>query len=316
MNIQQIKYVLAVVDLKNFQLAAEQCFVTQSTLSTMIAKLENEIGLKIFNRKTKPVSITADGESIISYMRRVDYEFDTMKNHIAELKGKVQGELKIAVIPTIAPYLLPLIANKFSNRLPDVNINVKEMTTSEIKQALKLRILDIGVLALPLEDHEIDEFEIYTEPFVVFDCTGNLRYENVTLEELDYSNICLLAEGHCLRTQVQKICDLSDIHTTQVNNFNFESGSMESLIKITKSRKGLTILPDLASLDLSNEDKQYLIPFKSPKPARIVGAVTQKFFIKKRLLNELIKVISEEVHPLLDHQKHQKHQKILKPLEK
>lgn len=311
MNIQQIEYVLAVVDLKNFQLAAEKCFVTQSTLSTMIGKLEAEIGIKIFNRKTKPVTITSEGEVIIEGMRRVIYEIEAMKNIVAELKGKLEGELKVGVIPTIAPYLLPLISNEFADALPDVNIKVKEMTTTEISEALKIRTLDIGILALPLDDTEIKETQIYSEPFLVYDCTDGDHDKKVTLENLDYTKICLLEEGHCLRTQVQKICELSNLYPSKYNNFDFQSGSMESLLRITKSRKGLTIIPHLAMFNFSKEDLSKIIEFQSPQPARMVGLVTNKFFVKKKLLEELHKVIQKVITPLLPQNQDQQ---IVKPV--
>lgn len=311
MNIQQIEYVLAVVDLKNFQLAAEKCFVTQSTLSTMIGKLEAEIGIKIFNRKTKPVSITSEGKAIIDRMRRVVYEIDAMKNVVAELKGKLEGELKVGVIPTIAPYLLPLISNDFADAIPKVNIKVKEMTTTEIAQNLKMRTLDIGILALPLDDAEIKEIELYSEPFLVYDCTDNEHEKKVTLEDLDYTKICLLEEGHCLRTQVQKICELSNLYISRYNNFDFQSGSMESLLRITKSRNGLTIIPHLAMTTFSKEEQAKIIEFQSPQPARMVGLATNKFFVKEKLLQELHNVIKGVVTPLLP--QNQK-QQIVKPL--
>lgn len=311
MNIQQIEYVLAVVDLKNFQLAAEKCFVTQSTLSTMIGKLEAEIGIKIFNRKTKPVTITSEGEVIIESMRRVIYEIEAMKNIVAELKGKLEGELKVGVIPTIAPYLLPLISNEFADALPDVNIKVKEMTTTEISEALKIRTLDIGILALPLDDIEINETQIYSEPFLVYDCTDGDHDKKVTLENLDYTKICLLEEGHCLRTQVQKICELSNLYPSKYNNFDFQSGSMESLLRITKSRKGLTIIPHLAMSNFSKEDLSKIIEFQSPQPARMVGLVTNKFFVKKKLLEELRRVIQKVITPLLPQNQDQQ---IVKPV--
>ncbi len=311
MNIQQIEYVLAVVDLKNFQLAAEKCFVTQSTLSTMIGKLEAELGIKIFNRKTKPVTITTEGEAIIESMRGVIYEIDSMKNVVAELKGKLEGELKVGVIPTIAPYLLPLISNEFAEAIPKVNIKVKEMTTAEISESLKMRTLDIGILALPLDDAEIDEIEIYSEPFLVYDCTEDDHNKKVTLEELDYSKMFLLEEGHCLRTQVQKICELSNLYSSNYNNFDFQSGSMESLMRITKSRKGLTIIPYLAINNFSQEEQSRIIEFQSPQPARMVGLVTNKFFVKKKLLMELHHVIEKVITPLLPQNQEQQ---IVKPV--
>lgn len=312
MNIQQFQYILAVVDLKNFEAAAEQCFVTQSTLSTMIGRFENEIEIKIFNRKTKPVSITTEGEEIIKRLRIVLSEIDTLKNLTQELKGEMAGELKLGVIPTIAPYLLPIFLNDFTHTFPNVKMIFKEMTTSEIQKALKTRSIDIGLLALPIEDSNLNEIELYTEPFLLYDCTGDVKNQKVSINDLDYSKFCLLQEGHCLRTQVQRICDLSNKSSNRNDNFEFESGSMDSLFRITKIRKAMTLLPYLASNDISNDIKGKLIEFTPPIPMRKVGLVTNKFFVKKKLLNKLKDLIQNSASNYLPSiaEEH----KIIKPL--
>jgi LysR family hydrogen peroxide-inducible transcriptional activator len=299
MNIQQFQYVLAVVDLKNFESAAERCFVTQSNLSTMIGRLEDEIGIKIFNRKTKPVSITPEGEQIIDRLQIVINEVESLENVIQELKGEMAGELKIGIIPTIAPYLLPLFLMEFASRFPKVNIIVKEMTTAHIQKAIKLRMLDIGILALPLGDVELDEIELYTEPFLVYDCRDEKSGSKISINNLDYSKLWLLQEGHCLRSQVYQICELSNQNPKSNINFEFESGSMGSLLRFTKSSKGITIIPYLASIDLPIEEKNNLVEFKEPIPVRSVGLLTHKFFVKKRLANELKKIIQDSVLELL-----------------
>ncbi len=299
MNFQQIEYVLAVVDLKNFQLAAEKCFVTQSTLSTMIGKLERELDLHIFNRKTKPVTITKEGLVIVEHMRKVKYEIDALKNVVSDVKDKLEGEITLGIIPTIAPYLLPLIYNDLKGKIPKVTIKIREMTTPEISKNLKSRTIDIGILALPLEDKELLETPIYDEPFLVLDCTSNPKTSKVTLQDLDYSKLCLLEDGHCLRTQVMKICELSLLHSSAQNTFDFQSGSMDSLIRITKSRKGLTIIPELAKHSISLSRLETLRDFQDPSPARSIGFATHKYFVKRKLQQKLMQIIKHNVSPLL-----------------
>ncbi len=299
MNIQQFQYVLAVVDLKNFEAAAEKCFISQSTLSTMIGRFESEIGIKIFNRKTKPVSVTAEGERLVERLRIILSEIDALKNVVQELKGEMIGDLKIGVIPTIAPYLLPLFLTDFAQLFPKVKIIVKEMTTAEIQKALKIRTLDVGILALSLEDKLLEEIDLYSEPFLLYDCTDERASTKVSVNNLDYSKLCLLQEGHCLRTQVKTLCDLSNQFSDDDSNFEFESGSMDSLLRITKARKGITVIPYLASIGLPEAAKENLVEFKSPVPVRRVGLVTHKFFVKKKLLNELKGVIEQSAMPLL-----------------
>lgn len=299
MNIQQFQYVLAVVDSKNFELAAERCFITQSTLSTMIGRFEGEIGIKIFNRKTKPVSVTTEGKQIIDRLRIVISEIESLKNVIQEIKGEMIGELKIGVIPTIAPYLLPLFLSKFASKFPKVKIIVKEMPTAQIRAALKNRTLDVGLLAIPIEDNELVEQELYSEPFLVYDCRGKKKATKISINNLDYSKLWLLQEGHCLRTQVYQICEQSSKSPKCNINFEFESGSMDSLLRFTKANEGMTIIPYLASLDFPMEDKRNIVEFKDPIPVRSVGLLTHVFFVKKRLAKELQKIIQDSVLELI-----------------
>jgi LysR family hydrogen peroxide-inducible transcriptional activator len=201
------------------------------------------------------------------------------------------------VIPTIAPYLLPLFLTTFAERFPKVNIIVKEMATAQIQQALKLRTLDVGILALPLDDGDLVEVALYSEPFLVYDCGEKKNPTKISINKLDYSKLWILQEGHCLRNQVRQICELSNQHLN--SNIHFESGSMDSLLRFTKASKGVTIIPYLASLDLPQAEQDNLIEFKHPTPVRSVGLLTHKFFVKKRILNDLQEMIKESVSGLI-----------------
>jgi len=299
MNIQQFQYVLAVLDSENFKLAAESCFVTQSTLSTMIGRFEDEIGIKIFNRKTKPVSVTPEGEAIVKRLRIIDNEIGQLNNLVQELKGEMVGELRIGIIPTIAPYLLPLFLSEFARRFPKVRMLVKEEPTAQIIESLKNRSLDIGILALPILDKDLIEKELYVEPFLVYDCRDKKFFKEVAINSLNYSNLWLLQEGHCLRTQVEHICEKSNQEVNSDTNFEFESGSMESLLRFTEANSGITIIPHLASLHISEDSKKNVVEFEAPVPSRSVGLLTHKFFVKKRLANELQKIIQDAVCKLI-----------------
>lgn len=306
MNIQQFQYVLAVVDLKNFEAAAERCFISQSTLSTMIGRFEDEIGVKLFNRKTKPVSITPEGGLIIGRLRIILHEIDSLNNVVQELKGEMVGELKIGIIPTVAPYLLPLFLTQFARKFPKINIVVKEMTTAQIQEALNARTLDIGLLAIPLGDEELVELELYSEPFLVYDCREEKSSDKVAVDKLDYSKLWLLQEGHCLRAQVYQICELSVKNPKSDINFEFESGSMGSLLQFTKASKGMTIIPYLASIDFVDQEKEHLVEFIDPTPVRSIGLLTHRFFVKKQLLKALQEIIQESVSGLIPNSKSSK----------
>lgn len=299
MNIQQFQYVLALEKFRHFETAADACFITQSTLSTMINRLEEEIGVKIFNRKTKPVTITQEGQSIIERLLIIQKEIDSLHVVIQELKGEMAGELRIGIIPTVAPDLLPLFLSKFALEFPKVKLIVHEMTTSEIQKSLKNRVLDVGILAIPLEDEELKELELYAEPFLVYDWTLADNKKSISIQELDYSNLWLLEEGHCLRTQVQNICELSNKSQAKNQNIEFKAGSLDSLLRFTKATKGATIIPFLASLALTEEETQKIVPFTFPTPVRSIGLVTHEHFVKKKLLLQLQKTIQLAVGPLI-----------------
>lgn len=311
MNIQQFQYVLAVVDLRNFEAAAEKCFVTQSTLSTMIGKFEDEIGIEIFNRKTKPVSLTREGEQIVERLRVVAKEVESLKAFIQELKGEMEGEIKIGIIPTLAPYLLPLFLFKFASAFPKLKIIVAEITTPEIIAALKNRTLDLGLLATPLHEESLVELDLFYEPFLVYDCGERKRKKPIAPDELDYAKLWLMEDEHCLAAQVKRICDLSHKKAEKKLNLEFRAASIDSLLNITKANKGETIIPYLASLNLPSDEKKNLIPFASPTPTRRISLVAHQHFVKKKLLKELQRIVQESVADIIPASKEKK---VVKPL--
>ena len=169
MNLRQIDYILAVAEYRHFELAAEKCYITQSTLSTMIAKFEDEIGLKIFDRKKKPLDITLEGHAILGQLRMIRTHFNQLEEMAQEIRGEIKGKLSISVIPTIAPYLLPLFLPNFVTKYPQLQIEIREQTTDEIIRLLRSRAIDIGILSTPLYEKDIIEYPLYDEPFLLFD---------------------------------------------------------------------------------------------------------------------------------------------------
>lgn len=294
MNIQQLQYVLAVAELRHFEQAAEKCFVTQSTLSTMIGRLEDEIGIKIFDRKTKPVSVTKEGEILLTQIRIILKEINHLENKIQELKGEMVGELRIGVIPTVAPYLLPLFLPDFAKEFPRIKMTVQEMTTANIQSALKKREIDLGIVAIPLRDKELTEHPLYDEPFLLYDCLNKQKKTKVMVGELDFSRLFLLEEGHCLRNQVEQICSLSNEQMNRLN-IEFKAGSIDSLIRFTKANNGLTLLPYLSTCDMPPNEQSFLQNFPTPVPMRSIGLVVHKHFVKKKLLENMQRIIQKKV---------------------
>lgn len=298
MNIQQLKYVLAVVEYRHFESAAEKCCVTQSTLSTMISKLEDEINIKIFDRSKKPVQVTSEGAVVIEQLRIIIHDINQLGELVKEIKGEVNGNLTMAVIPTIAPFLLPVFLQDFAEKFPELQIEVKEQTTQEIIRLIKLRELDIGIVSVPLQDEDIIELKLYDEPFVLYDAALKNK-DNTPVKKMDLSNLLLMEDGHCMRTQALQVCDRSKVVKKSTVNFTFKAGSIDSLVRFVKVNKASTLLPYLSILDFNELEKCHIKYFSSPVPMRSVGLVIHKHFVKKKILELVQKEIIEKITPLL-----------------
>ncbi len=294
MNIRQIEYVLAVAEQRHFETAAEQCFISQSTLSTMISKFEEEIGIHIFDRKRKPVEITNEGQLIIEQLRLISKNIEQLNQLVDEMKGVVKGKLKIAVIPTIAPFLLPLFLQQFAKQFPELSIEVREHTTQVIIEKLKKRELDLGILSTPLLDDDIEEHHLYDEPFVMFDTTGKYK-PTLKVEDIVLDDLWLMEEGHCMRTQIVRLCELKKSKLNKAINFEFRAGSIDSLLRIVKANCSTTLIPYLATLDFNENDKKHIKEIVEPIPQRSIGIVTHRYFVKKKLIELLSEIIKSSV---------------------
>jgi LysR family hydrogen peroxide-inducible transcriptional activator len=286
MNIHQFQYIISLAEKKHFEKAADACFISQSTLSTMVAKFEDEIGIMIFDRKKKPLEVTAEGKRIIDQIKKINKEISNLDELTQEIKGKIKGALSISVIPTIAPYLLPLFLHDFASRFSELNIEVREQTTSEILRQLKSRELDIGIISIPVRDNELIEYHLYDEPFVFFDAS-QAHEQTVTAQELDISNLCLLEEGHCMRTQVLELCEYHEKNLTNKLNFRYKAGSIDSLLRFVRSNQASTLLPWLAAMDLNVDQQQHVSRFSEPVPFRTIGLVVHRHFVKHKILDML-----------------------------
>ena len=300
MNIQQLEYVLALAETRHFETAAARRFVTQSTLSTMIAKFEEELGIAIFDRKKKPLEITNEGAVLLEHIRIVSKEIHQLKELSSALKGEIKGELKIAVIPTIAPFLLPLFLQDFAAHFPELTILVSEQTTGEIIRNLKSRELDIGIVSTPLQENDLIETKLYDEPFVYYDA-GKKQPNTIAAERIDLNNILLLEEGHCMRTQVVRLCDVKRKANSRQLNFEFKAGSIDSLLRFVKANKAATLLPHLATIGMNSHELNRVSRIGSPEPYRSVGLVVHRHFVKKQILtlmeNEIIKRVNKMMPP-------------------
>jgi LysR family hydrogen peroxide-inducible transcriptional activator len=296
MNIQQFEYVLALADTRHFETAADRCHITQSTLSTMISKLEEELGILIFDRKKKPLEITSEGVQLITQIQIISKEIGNLDEIVKEIKGEIKGEISISVIPTIAPYLIPLFITQFAAKYPQLRIQVKEEQTAEIIRNLKQRTLDIGIVSIPIKDKDLLEFPLYNEPFVYFDMASQVsNSQSISAKEVDLSRLCLLEEGHCMRAQVLELCDFHEKHWNRHFNFKYNAGSIDSLLRFVKHNDAATLLPYLAAQNTSHDEESKIRFFKEPVPYRSVGLLTHKHFVKKGILDKLKSEIMDAI---------------------
>ena len=291
MTITQLKYVLSVAEYQNFTVAAEHSFVTQPTLSMQIQKLEDELGVKIFNRSKKPIELTDVGRKIVEQAKVIVDESNRVLDIVHQQKGYIGGEFKLGIIPTIMPTLLPMFLQNFTKKYPKVKLIIEELTTEDIIRKLTDGHIDAGIAATPLENEAIKERPLYYEPFVGLIPQNHRLFNNkqITAEELEIEDILLLEGGHCFKNSVLNLC--RNHKTDNKKRFQLESGSFDTLIKLSKEGLGMTLLPYLHTLDLNDIDKTHLREFTSPSPAREVSLIYHKSQLKMQLIEALQKTI-------------------------
>lgn len=290
MTIQQLEYILAVDQFRHFARAAEYCRVTQPTLSAMIQKLEDELGVKLFDRTMQPVCPTAIGEKVISQARIILAQAAHVKEIISEEKQTLTGVFRLGVLPTIAPYLLPRFFPQLMEKYPELDIRVTEMKTQDIQQALHSGDIDAGIIANKLEDSFLMEETLFFEQFYGYVSKKEplFKHEVIRTSDITGERLWLLDEGHCFRDQLIRFCQ---IEAVKVSQMAYHLGSMETFMRMVESGKGITFIPELAVAQLSEEQRELVRPFAIPRPTRQIVLVTNKDFIRYSLLN----VLKEEI---------------------
>lgn len=304
MNLQQLEYIVAVDNYRHFSTAAEKCFVTQPTLSMMIHKLEEELDVKIFDRSKQPVVPTEIGRNIIKQARLILNETHILKEIVDTQKETIAGELRIAIIPTLAPYLMPLFIKSMAENYPSVKLYISEMTTENIILRLKQSTIDVGIMATPTNDKDLFENPLFFEEFVVYAAQNEdiLSKRYLIAKDINVNRLVLLEEGHCMRSQVINLCELKQT-ANMINNVYYEAGSIETLKNMIEVHSGITILPELAITNMDEEQLQLIRFFKPPAPVREISLVTHRAFVKKRLIEVLKTEIFNNLPPNLKQNK-------------
>ncbi|PRY13700.1 LysR family hydrogen peroxide-inducible transcriptional activator [Pontibacter ummariensis] len=301
MTLVQLEYLVAVDTHRHFATAAEHCFVTQPTLSMQLQKLEEELGVQLFDRSRVPVRPTEIGKEIIAQARVVLAESKKIQEIVQNQKQELSGELRIGVIPTLAPYLIPLFVTGFLEKHPHVQLVVQELLTDQIVEKLNHEQLDVGLLVTPLSNKSIKELPLFYEAFVTYINPAHplAKQEAISPNQLDLDELWVLNEGHCFRSQVLNICNRAGTVSGQKGHLDYKSGSLETLKRIVETQHGLTLLPELSVLELPNEKRRLIRPFEEPQPLREVSLVVHRSFLKKKLIQalqqEIMASIPEEI---------------------
>jgi LysR family hydrogen peroxide-inducible transcriptional activator len=292
----QLEYIVAVDTYRHFAKAAEKSFITQPTLSMQIKKMEEDLDVVIFDRSKQPVVPTLAGEKIIAQARIILEESSKLDQIAAESKNELIGELRIGIIPTISPYLLPRFSGDFRRKYPKVELRVTEMVTERIEQELRNNHIDIGILVTPLHNSSIFEMPLYYEEMLIYS-SQNHPYNHqqvVNVKQIKTDDIWLLTDGHCFKHQVVNLCDIDHYKNSDLP-FEFEGGNLDTLIKIIDKEGGYTLIPELAMHDMTEERKKQVRHFENIVPLREVSLVFTRKYQKSRLIEELAKEIKASV---------------------
>lgn len=292
----QLEYIVAVDSLRHFAKAADKCFVTQPTLSMQIKKLEDQLGLIIFDRKKQPVVPTMLGERVIEQARIVLMENSKILQLIKEEKTDFSGEIRIGIIPTISPYLLPRFTGEFKSKYPKVKIKVEEMVTEHIEDRLKKDQIDVGILVTPLNNTSIIEHTLYYEEMQVY---SNSKHPFaiqpiIDIKDIATPEIWLLSDGHCFRHQVVNLCNVQNFESDALP-FEFEGGNLDTLMRIIDKEGGYTLIPELSGMDLPDDKKNQVRKFHDITPLREVSLVYTRKFAKTRLIESLAETIKNSI---------------------
>ena len=292
MTLQQLEYIVALDNHRHFVKAAESCHVTQSTLSMMIQKLEQELEINIFDRKMQPIAPTEIGRSLIDQAKVILYNAKQFKELALSEKQQESGKVTLGIIPTVAPYILPKLFNILQERNPNIQLHVKEITTAEIIKQLDKAEIDMALLATPLDNPNILEIPVYYERFFAYISPTEELYQMKELEmnHIPMDHLWVLKEGHCLRNQVIRLCEFDSGFSSI-----YEAGSIDTLIKIVDTNGGYTIIPELHIDLLSEQQKANVRPIVNPEPNREISLVVRNDYVKERLLNVIAKNISDVI---------------------
>lgn len=272
MNLRDLQYLIAVADLRNFSQAADRCCVSQPTLSNQIRKLEETLGVPLFERTNKRVMTTEVGEQMVAHARRILAEVNSMHEIATSAQDPLAGKFRLGAFPTLSSYLFPSLVPKMAAALPRIRLILVEEKTQVLVERLKRGELDAALLALPVNDDQLVEHALFDDDFLLAVPSGHPLAHHTTIAQDDLAGhtLLLLEEGHCLRDQALDVCHRVGMEEEQ----DFRATSLETLRQMVKAGTGITFMPAIAIQPA--ETGIHYIPFKAPAPSRRIGLVWRK----------------------------------------
>jgi LysR family transcriptional regulator, hydrogen peroxide-inducible genes activator len=286
MTVTQLRYAVAVDDHRSFSRAAERCLVTQPSLSAQVKKLEKELGVEIFDRSTTPVRPTDAGRRIIRQARLVLGEVERLRE-LVHGENEIAGELHVGVLPTVAPCVLTRFMAELTARYPALRLRVAEQQTDGIVDGLQKGQLDAGILATPVDNPDLSERLLFREPFVAYLAPEHhlASSKRIHTDQLRREDLWLLREGHCLRAQVLDLCADMGWDEREPPALRFESGHLETLMRLVEVKGGMTLLPRLVVHGMGEERRSRLRSFEEPAPVRTIRLVHRRSSLKQAALD-------------------------------
>lgn len=303
MTLTQLSYIVAVDKHRHFATAAQKIYITQPTLSMQIQKLEDELGVLIFDRSKSPVVPTAMGEEIIEQAKLILSGAKHIEDMVAVQGETLRGTFRVGIIPTIAPYLVPLFLKPFIEKYPEVKLIFEEALTSEVLKGLNEDYFDVGIIATPTDQHMFER-DLFLEPFLAYVSSHHelAKKDKICIDDLYKEDLWLLNEGHCFRDQTMKLCKKNNEKRNQAPII-FESGNLETLKRLVEQDFGVTLMPYLAMNEQDTSCTNGIVKeFEDPIPSRKIRLVYSREFLKQNLIDAFATVITDSIPKELESQ--------------
>ncbi len=300
-TLTQLAYIVAIDEYRHFATAAEKCFVTQPTLSMQVKKLEDDLGVILFDRTRQPVVPTEIGAKLVEQARIALASTARIHEIIKEDKQEIAGELRIGIIPTLAPYLLPVFMGVYIRKYPAIRLIVEELVSEDLIDRLKKDTIDAGIFVTPYHDEKIIERPLFYEEMLIYAHPGHalLKKDTIDIKDIATPEIWMLSRGNCFRTQVINLCEKESGRGPDGVAFEFESNSLETLMRMVDREGGFTLIPELALQHMPEDKRQQVRSLTAYKPLREVSVVYSRHYIKQKpidlLCNEILSVIPKQM---------------------